>query len=154
VTTYVFDTSAFIEGWVRLYPPDAFPRVWEQMSSLVDEGRVIAPEEVLSELQVGDDAVHAWVKARSGTIVIPTSRALMLEARAILADHKHLTKNGTGRSPADPFVIGLASVRTCPVVTQERGGSASKPRIPYVCQHRNVACMTLLEMIRAEGWTF
>ncbi len=78
----------------------------------------------------------------------------MLESRAILADHKHLTKTGTGRSAADPFVIGLASLRRCPVVTQEQGGSAERPRIPYVCQQGNIACMSLLEVIRAEGWIF
>lgn len=152
--TYVFDTSALIGAWVRSYPPDSFPGLWEKMDGLVAAGRLIAPEEVLGELKVQDDALHAWVKARSSNMIVPTSRAIMLEARLILADHKHLTKTGTGRGRADPFVISLASLRSCPVVTQEQGGSAAKPRIPYVCTDRGVAFMNFLEVIRAEGWTF
>lgn len=154
MSVYVFDTSALIGAWVRAYPPDAFPRLWEQMECLVADGRAMAPEEVLDELQRRDDELHAWVKARAQTMIIPTTRALMLEARAILADHKELTKTGTGRSAADPFVIGLASLRSCPVVTQEQGGTLAKPRIPFVCQRRSIQCMTFLDVIRAEGWTF
>jgi hypothetical protein len=154
VTIYVFDTSAFIEAWVRSYPPDTFKALWEHMSQLADDGRIIAPEEVLDELKAQDDDLHAWVRDRGDTIIVPTSRALMLEARAILAEHPRLAMSGTGRSPADPFVIGLAGMRGCPVVTQELGGTASKPRIPYVCEQRNIACMTFLQVIRAEGWVF
>lgn len=152
--TYVFDTSSFIEAWVRSYPPDLFPRLWEAMDALALEGRMVAPEEVLQELQARDDDLHAWVKSRSDHIIVPTTRALMLEARTILADHPLLTKAGTGRSAGDPFVIALASLRACPVVTQERGGTATKPRIPSVCGDRQIACMTLLEVIRTERWSF
>jgi Domain of unknown function (DUF4411) len=154
LTVYVFDTSAFIEAWVRAYPPDVFPRLWEHMHRLSDDGRLIAPEEVLTELEKRDDDLRGWVKARDDKIVVRTSREIMIEVRTILAEHEHLTKTGTGRSAADPFVIALAGLRGCPLVTQERGGTADKPRIPYVCELRNVACMTVLEVIRAEGWTF
>jgi hypothetical protein len=152
--SYVFDTSALVGAWVRSYPPDLFPRVWEEMQQLCDSGRLLVPEEVLDELRAQDDNLLAWVKARADAMVAPTSRALMLEARAVLADHPFLTKTGTGRGRADPFVVALASLRGLPVVTQEQGGSAAKPRIPYVCQQRGVGCMGVLEVIRAEGWRF
>jgi hypothetical protein len=152
--TYVFDTSAFIQAWVRSYPPDSFPQLWEKIDGLVDAGQLIAPEEVLEELRVQDDDLHAWVKARRERIIRTTSRAIMLEARAVLLDHPKLTKGGTGRSPADPFVIALAALSSCPLVTQELGGSPSKPRIPYVCGTRGIGCMTVLEVIRAEHWSF
>lgn len=152
--SYVFDTSALVGAWVRSYPPDLFPRVWEEMQQLCEAGRLLVPEEVLDELRVQDDNLLAWVKARADGMVAPTSRALMLEARAVLADHPFLTKTGTGRGRADPFVVALASIRGLPVVTQEQGGSAAKPRIPYVCQQRGVGCMGMLEVIRAEGWRF
>lgn len=152
--SYVFDTSALIGAWVRTYPPDLFPRVWDEMDSLASNGRLVMPEEVLEELGKQDDELLAWVKARAEAIVVPTTRAMMLEARAVLVDHPHLTKTGTGRGKADPFVIALASLRGFPVVTQEQGGSASKPRIPYVCGERGIECMSALEVIRTEGWRF
>jgi len=152
--TYVFDTSALVGAWTRYYPPDLFPGVWEHMDELAQAGRLIAPEDVLDELKAQDDDLLAWVKTRTSAIIVPTTRALLLEARDVLADHQELTKTGTGRGRADPFVIALAALRECPVVTQEQGGSASKPRIPYVCAARDVPCMSILELIRAEGWRF
>jgi hypothetical protein len=152
--TYIFDTSSLIGGWVRTYPPDLFPVVWERMDELANEGRLLAPEEVYEELKGQDDGLQQWVKQRSAAIVVPTSRAIMLEARAVLADHQGLTKTGTGRGKADPFVIALAALQGCPVVTQEQGGSLNKPRIPFVCGDRGVACLSLLDVIRNEGWRF
>lgn len=152
--TYVFDTSSLVGAWVRSYPPDLFPGVWEHMDELAQAGQLIAPEDVLEELKAQDDELLAWVKARTDAIIVPTTRALLLEARDVLADHQGLTKAGTGRGRADPFVIALASLRQCPVVTQEQGGTPSKPRIPFVCSARGVACMSILEVIRVEGWRF
>jgi hypothetical protein len=151
---YMFDTSALIGAWVRLYPPDAFPQVWERMDAMAASGSLLVPQEVLDELGRQDDALMAWVKEREDRVVVPTDRATMLEARAVLADHPYLTKTGTGRNRADPFVIALAALRQCPVVTQEQGGTADKPRIPFVCRARRVECMAFLDVIRAEGWRF
>jgi hypothetical protein len=151
---YVFDTSALIGAWVRMYPPDSFPVVWDRMDGLARTKSLLIPEEVFEELKSQDDDLMGWVKQRSDNVVVPTSRAVMLEARAVLADHEGLTKTGTGRGRADPFVIALARLRNCPVVTQEQGGSASKPRIPFVCRHRGISCMSMLEVIRSERWKF
>lgn len=151
---YVWDTSALIGAWVRSYPPDVFPALWNQIDALGASGRVIVPEEVLEELSERDDDLHTWVKTRAGALVVPTSRAVMLEARAVLADHAELTKTGTGRGKADPFVIATARMNGCEVVTEEQGGSDRKPRIPYVCQRRGVPVSNVLEVIRKEGWTF
>lgn len=151
---YVFDTSALVGAWVRHYPPDLFPQMWSELDLLCRDGRMLVPEEVFHELSAKDDDLHAWVQARAEAVVVSTSRAEMLEARAVLTDFPFLTKTGTGRGKADPFVIASASIRGMAVVTQEQGGTADKPRIPYVCQQRNVACFGLLELIRAEGWRF
>jgi len=151
---YVLDTSALIGAWVRAYPPDVFPGLWEQMDALGRARRLVVPEEVLDELAERDDDLHVWVKTREGHLVEATSRAVMLEARAVLADHPELTKTGTGRGKADPFVIAAARLRGGEVVTEEQGGSDSKPRIPYVCRQRGVIVRSVLEVIRNEGWTF
>ncbi len=124
------------------------------MDGLAAAGNLLVPEEVYEELKAQDDDLLAWVKQRSSVIVVPTGRAVMLEARAVLADHEGLTKAGTGRGMADPFVIALARLKGCPVVTQEQGGSANKPRIPFVCRRREISCLSMLEVIRREGWKF
>jgi len=52
------------------------------MDGLAAAGNLLVPEEVFEELRAQDDDLLAWVKARSDAIVVPTSRAVMLEARA------------------------------------------------------------------------
>jgi hypothetical protein len=151
---YVFDTSSLIGAWVRAYPPDTFPVVWDRLDGLAHTGNLLIPEEVFEELKAQEDDLLAWVKERSDIVVIPTTRAVMLEARAVLSDHEGLTKAGTGRGRADPFVIAQARISQCPVVTQEQGGSSTKPRIPFVCQGRAIPCISMLDVIRSEGWRF
>lgn len=149
---FVIDTSSLIEGWVRAYPPENFPTFWELMDDLVRRGELITPTEVFEELESKDDDLHAWVKDRADVMVQPTTRPLMAEVRNVLAAHPHLTKTGTGRNRADPFVIALGSIRSLPIVTQEKGGSAKKPRIPYVCEKWGVGNMNILGMVKALSW--
>ena len=77
--TYVFDTSSLIGAWVRAYPPDAFPVVWDHMDGLATSGNLLVPEEVYEELSAQDDDLLEWVKERSGLIVIPTTRAVPIQ---------------------------------------------------------------------------
>ena len=73
----------------------------------------------------------------------------------ILVDFEKLVDTRNNRSAADPFVIALARLHRCSVVTGERAsGSAQRPHIPDVCSALSVPCVSLLQMIRAEGWTF
>ena len=53
---------------------------------------------------------------------------------------------------ADPFVIALAEMNGCAVVTDENLGTEAKPHIPYVCRVRRIKALTVLELIQAEGW--
>ncbi|HUR17007.1 MAG TPA: DUF4411 family protein [Candidatus Limnocylindrales bacterium] len=151
---YVFDTSALVEAWVRLYPPRRFPALWENIDELINDERAVAPHEVLEELKAQDDDLLQWAKDRSDGFIRPTSRQVMLAARDVLEDHPKLTKPGKGRGKADPFVVALAETIDWTVVTQERGGTAEKPKIPYVCGERGVNCMSDLDIIDAEDWTF
>jgi hypothetical protein len=61
-----------------------------------------------------------------------------------------------GKSGADPMVIALAQ-RGFPlhcVVTEEKGGSERKPKMPYVCGQEDIRVINLLQLIRDNGWTF
>lgn len=151
---YVLDTSALIGAWQRKYPPEVFPSLWENLDRLGEAGELFVPEEVFDELRRRDDELHEWVSARTANLVVATSRPVFLAVRSILHDHPKLTMTGTGRGRADPFVIAEAQIRGCPVVTEERGGSQQKPRIPHVCTVLGVSSIDVLDLIRAEGWTF
>jgi hypothetical protein len=59
------------------------------------------------------------------------------------------------RNRADPFVIAVAGLRGATVVTGEGSdGTADRPKIPFVCSQLRIPCIRLLDVIRAEGWSF
>ena len=63
--------------------------------------------------------------------------------------------NERNRSIADPFVIAVAKVRKMAVVTGEkRKGNPARPKIPDVCAAYGIKCLSLLELMKSEGWKF
>jgi hypothetical protein len=61
---------------------------------------------------------------------------------------------GKGRNGADPFVIALAVARDGVVVTEEYTGTLASPKIPVVCEALAVRCLTTVEFVQGQGWTF
>ena len=59
------DTSALIEGWQRLYPPDVFEGVWDKLNELIDTGELIATEEVLHDTEKKEDGLYEWLRQRT-----------------------------------------------------------------------------------------
>jgi len=152
---YSVDTSAFLDGWVRYYPPDTFPGLWERIEKLIDSGDLRATEEVLHELEKKHDDVYAWAKERKDALAVPIDDRIQPAVTAILEDFEKLLDTRKNRSAADPFVIALAQIEGCTVVTGEgTTGSLDRPNIPDVCTALGVPCIGLLQLIRREGWTF
>lgn len=151
---YSVDASALIHGWRRAYPPDVFPTVWERLDELSDSGRLLIIDEVYLELSKKDDELHDWCKARQDAIVYEIDDGVQEKVGEIMAKYPKLVDTAKGKSGADPFVIALAMVDNPykTVVTQESGGGARKPQIPYVCVEEDVPCISLLELIRKERW--
>lgn len=151
---YSIDTSAILDGWIRYYPPDAFPGLWDRLDGLIMDGDLRATEEVFHELAKKDDKVHDWAKERK-SLFVPIDDRIQPIVSSILGDFEKLVDTRRNRSGADPFVIALAMVESCTVVTGERAsGSLDRPNIPDVCAKLKVPCVSLLQLIRAEGWTF
>jgi len=129
--------------------------LWTKIEKLIAQGGLRATEEVLKELsKQGDDDVVKWCKAQSG-LFIAFDSAIQIKVGDVLKTHPNLVDTGKGRSGADPFVIALAELNRCIVVTGEVAtGKPQKPRIPDVCKDRSVTCYSLLEMIQAQNWQF
>ncbi|MEV4772623.1 DUF4411 family protein [Micromonospora humida] len=151
---YSIDTSSIIEAWHRRYPLDAFPGLWQGIDELVSLGRLQASEEVRQELKKKDDELYAWAKERP-QLFREADLENQLAVRSILQSHPKLVNTQKGRSQADPFVIALARVRKCVVVTNEVAlGSLDRPRIPDVCHALGISCINFLGLIRQEKWIF
>jgi hypothetical protein len=142
-----------MDGRIRDYPPDVFPKIWERVESLISEGRGISPEEVWKEINRRSDEMRQWAKSQS-KLFVPLDLDQTVEATKILKTFARLVDTRRGRSRGDPFVVALAKLRGCTVVTGEEVGSQARPKIPFVCSHYGVECIMFLKMMQLESWVF
>jgi hypothetical protein len=152
---FVFDTSAYINGWHDHYPPATFPSVWALIETAFGDGRVISPREVYAELMHKEDDVCAWAKTHVTAFVEPDEQT-QREAGAIYATFP----NPGLRDAADPWVVAEAKLRGLSVVTYEGRSFSGVPtknwsrQMPGICQKHNVTCLTLPEALGDLGGSF
>ena len=73
----------------------------------------------------------------------------------ILGKYERLLDTRKNRSGADPFVIALAVVERCAVLTEEgQSGTLAKPNIPDVCADMGIRCIDMVGLIREQRWVF
>jgi len=155
LTLYCMDTSALLHAWNERYPRDHFPTLWTKLDVLIEGGRIISPEEVLHEVAKKGDGLNEWCEGRKH-LFVPLDEKVMKTTIEILARFERLVDTKKFRQQADPFVIALSIVRGASVVTAEthRRVESKAPKIPDVCDHYQVPCLSFLDLIRAEGWSF
>jgi hypothetical protein len=155
--TYVFDTSP-LSTLFRNYYPKTFRTLWANFDGLVAGGQLVSTREALREIQDGSmQTCETWANANAHLFGIPTAAEGAFVARIYGVAHfqqnieqQKLLKGGKN---ADPFVIARAAVEERAVVTME----LFKPngaKIPNICQHFRVRCLTLEEFMEEEGWQF
>ena len=151
---YCLDSSSLIQGWNALYPPTSFPGVWTKIEELVDTGDIVSSDEVRREIEAKDDMLHTWCTERR-EMFVPLSLEIQTTATSILAALPRFVDARTGKSMADPFVVATAHATGTAVVTQEKPtGRLLRPKMPEACNQAGVRWITLLELIRTEGWVF
>ncbi len=153
---YSFDTSAILDGWRRYYPPDVFQSLWVNLDNLIDNGVIIASEEVLHDLEKQEgDEVHQWALARK-QMFVDTDEQVQREVTEILENHKKLIDQRGNRSASDPFVIAVAKIKGGTVLTGERPTKSpeKRPHIPDVCSSMGIDCVDMVGLIRAQNWSF
>lgn len=151
---YSLDTSALVGAWRRAYPPDVLPSLWDKhLPSLIGAGDLRATREVEIELEQQDDELLRWAQAQKD-LFLEVDEPVQRSVRQILSSYPKLINPHSGRSGADPFVIALAHVRGCAVVTEEKPRSLVNPKIPDVCAAMGIRCMSFLDLIRDQGWRF
>jgi Domain of unknown function (DUF4411) len=153
---YVFDTSSFIR--LNSYFPDVFPAFWHQFDQAVGAGEIVSTREVLRELDREDpDHVLTWAKRNVAVFAMPNNQETQFVGRILAVPHFQqligMKARLTGTPVADPFVIACAAVRDGIVVTEEKL-KQNAAKIPNVCQHFKVDCVSLEGFMRAVGWSF
>lgn len=155
---YSIDTNVLMDWQARYFPTDIFQSLVGCVDVLIGEGRWLAPELVQEELAaVGTAELAAWAKARP-QMFVPLADVLA-DALAIQARFPGLKDPKAEYEEADSYVIALAKLRDGIVVTQETSAAEkNKPKrthfIPDVCRELGLPCISLLGLMRREGWKF
>ncbi len=153
---FVFDTSAYLNGWNDHYPPKTFGGVWDVVREATRDGRVITVREVYREILDQDDSVASWAKVELKAMVVEPSEAVQRDAGAIAA----MFPQPGVRNEADPFVLAEARTRGFAVVTYEGRSFSGPPHkkwwrtMPSVCNHLQIPCCTLPEAFAELGVSF
>lgn len=155
--TYVFDTSPLSALFKNFYR-DQFPSLWERFDELIADGDIISTREVLREIEDGPvPALREWSAQNREVFTTPTADEGRFVARIYGVAHFQQNieqqKLLNGGNNADPFVISKAATIECPVVTLE----VPKPnsvKIPNICDHFDIPCLSLQEFMATEDWRF
>jgi len=162
IKIYSIDTSALINMKI-LYPQDIFLSLWRNLETLINQGRLISPQEVFEELRKKDDELLEWAETYKS--MFKNLDADQLEkVRDILRRFPRLIDPQKTTPDADPFVIALAMCKERQrtfwdehriVVSEEKlAGPGARPKIPDVCKSYGVECISLTELFRKENWQF
>lgn len=155
--SYVFDTNAFSQLFHSYYR-NRFPTLWQQFDTLLAEGGITSTREVAREIE-GDRvvALREWAANQRDLFPTPNADEARFVAHIFAVPHflqiierKKLLKGGLN---ADPFVIARAQSIGGTVVTLE-GAPLNGAKIPNICQHFQIPCLSLEGFMEAEDWTF
>lgn len=155
--SYVFDNSPLSTLFKNFYR-NRFPSLWVLFDDLVATGRIVSTREVLREIEDGPTkSLRDWAAQNQQLFTVPTAAEGAFVTRIYANPHfqqnieqQKILKGGKN---ADPFVIAKAFVVQGTVVTME----LFKPngaKIPNICRHFNIQCVTLEEFMEEEGWQF
>ena len=150
---YCLDTSVFVGSRWKYYRPKSFPTFWSKLKGGIETGMFISPTLVLEELKKKDDDIYSWASSLN-SFFIPLDNELQIAQEAIINQFPRLINQAKNRSLCDPWVIALAQLRNCPVVTDESIGGLRNPRIPDVCHELGIKSLTIADLIEELEWKF
>lgn len=150
---YSIDSSSLIHCR-HTYPIDVFPSLWQALDDLLTRNVLFAQEEVWNEVHRGTDPLTAWAASRKTGLCVPADAGQIAVMQRIAAAFPQANYTATTEHRADPWVVSLAVMRSLSVVSEERGTAQTFPRVPQMCAAFGVTHMHILDVMRAEGWSF
>ncbi len=147
---YIFDSSVIIL-LRKYYPKDIFEPLHKAISEILQAGKVVLLDLVLSEIKDKEQELYS-----SFINDIPKDRQLGY-GDYVDTTQEILLKYYDGRGQAhelkaDPHIIGCAKIEKLMVVTDELNNGQTS--IPYVCKDVGVECIDFIEFLRSEKIEF
>jgi hypothetical protein len=154
---YVFDNSP-LSTLFKNYYLSRFPTLWKRFDSLIIDGAIVSTREVVREINDSSiDTLRTWAKDSPDMFPSPTAVEAEYVAKIFSVGHFQqnieMQKLLRGGKNADPFVVAKGAVEKRAVVTMEKF-KANAAKIPNICKHFDVPCLSLEEFMEKEGWSF
>jgi hypothetical protein len=161
---YCLDTSVYTQAHRQYYAFDLAPGFWKSLITHAENGVLISPIAVLTELTKGNDELARWARENKGLLFSDPDTKVVESFRQVVdfvnlryeSEHwARLFLDG-----ADPWVVAHAKAYDLVVVTMEgmKGSEEinsktkqfqGKIKIPNVCGHFGVKCISTFDLIRA-----
>lgn len=137
----------------RYHPSDIFVSLWAHVDESIAAGLIRSPDEVLRELEQGNDNLAVQLSSRLD-LFTPLDPALQASVTDVLARCPTLVDPESDRNRADPFVVALANQNQGIVVTNEkaRRGTTGRSKIPDACALFGLRNVDWLSFLREIGW--
>jgi hypothetical protein len=144
-----------IDAGERYYPEDIFPTFWERLDGLANAGRLKAPNQLIEEMKKKSENWRKWVYDRQAALIQEPDQDFIVAVKSVVSQYQKQSpaQFNPDRLTNDPFFIALAKSKGYTLITSE----LSRPggfRIPAICKGVGVQSITLLGVVRAEGWKF
>ena len=154
---YSLDTSALIAAFHERYPIENFPSLWCKIEALIKKGRLKMSQIVFDEA-MRDTEIKQWCDENQlkPDFQVTIDESVQEQVSEVLSEFPRLVDSRTGKSGADPWVVALAlTIESCVVVTEEnRTYSENRPKIPDACDHFDLQCLKIVDLIEKENWIF
>ena len=149
---YLIDTNVFRPLYNFIYD-DVFPEIWDGISILIEQNKFVSVAEVKKEYDYQlshRSAAVAFSKENSHLFLKPGPEdAYMLREIYKIPEFQLKPKEiKNKKSHADAFLVAKAKVLNGCVVTDESPRSKEPAKIPNICMHFGVNCMTMHEFMR------
>lgn len=157
---YAIDTNVIVsflgDSDTEHYPMDAFKPQWEFLEAAMQDGRIIAPRMVETELGKWEKTIpqmKAWLHSHRYLFCDIETDVQLAGAKSIVNAYPAYATSVNYLG--DLEVMTLAMGRGLTVISLELKAaqhSAKKPKIPNVCQQFNIGCVNLAGFLRNEGF--
>ena len=152
---WVLDTCSIIEVR-RSTQTSQRGQVFQQMTRLVTEGRLVYPPEVVTELKRYADAQLAWAEQNAstahsiGSCSLDDVKEILAEVPEVLDPNKD-----TGQDEADPYVLAVAlNLRKegtdARVITEERRDTNRKMSVNTAAGILGIPSVPLVAFLKTE----
>jgi hypothetical protein len=155
--SYVFDNSP-LSALFRNFYRNRFPSLWVLFDELVANGDIVSTREVLREIEDGaTESLREWAAQNRQLFTVPAAAegTFIRQIYAIPQFQQNIEQQKIlkGGKNADAFVIAKAAVVQGTVVTMEQL-RPNAVKIPNICKHFKIPCLSLEEFMEQEGWQF